>query len=367
MLHLFVDISAHGLGHLAQTAPVLNTLQQTLAGLRLTVRSGLPLARLAARIHAPFEFIPGEPDFGYVMRDALAIDFSSSASRYRERHKDWPRAVAGEAEFLRQRQADLVLSNAAYLPLAGAAQAGIPAVAMCSLNWADLFAHYFGKEPWSAAIHAQIQSAYAGADAFLRVTPGMAMPTLNNLQIIGPIADVLTPQRAEIAGRLGLPSTARWVLVGLGGIQHRLPVTHWPRLAGVRWLVPDHWQAVRDDISAYDNSIDFADLLACADALITKTGYGSFAEATCQGVPVLYLSRPNWPEEACLVEWMGEHNRCARITPDEASSGSFAPRLEEIWAAGAPPQPAPAGISQACNFLSGLLLAGNDRFDQSVN
>lgn len=356
-MHLFADISAHGLGHLAQTAPVLNALQQTLAGLRLTVRSGLPLEHLAARIQAPFEFVPGEPDFGYVMRDALDIDFGSSASRYRERHKDWPQAVAFEAEFLRQQHADLVLSNVAYLPLAGAAQAGIGAVAMCSLNWADLFAHYFGKEPWTAAIHAQMQPAYAGANAFLRVTPGMPMPTLSNLQLIGPIADVMAPQRAEIAERLGLPSAARWVLVGLGGIQHRLPVTHWPRLAGVRWLVPDHWQAVRDDISSYDNSITFAALLACADALITKTGYGSFAEATCQGVPVLYLPRPNWPEEACLVEWLREHNRCARITPEEAATGSFAYRLEELWAAKPPPRPVPSGIRQACDFLSRLLLA----------
>ncbi|MCX7172246.1 MAG: hypothetical protein NTY41_18745 [Proteobacteria bacterium] len=265
--------------------------------------------------------------------------------------------MAFEAEFLRQRQVELVLSNVAYLPLAGAAQAGIPAVAMCSLNWADLFFHYFGKEPWSAAIHAQMQSAYAGADAFLRVTPGMAMPTLNNLRIIGPIAQVMAPQRAEIAGRLGLPGAARWVLVGLGGIAHRLPVTHWPRLAGVRWLVPDHWQARRDDISSYDNSIDFAALLACADALITKTGYGSFAEATCQGVPVLYLPRPNWPEEACLVEWLGEHNRYARITPDEVSAGSFTCRLEEIWAAKRPPRPVPSGINQACAFVASLLRA----------
>lgn len=355
MRHLFVDISAHGLGHLAQTAPVLNALHQALAGLRLTVRSGLPRERLAARIHAPFEYIAGEPDFGFVMRDALAIDFGSSARRYQERHKNWPRTVAEETEFLRRSQADLVLSNVAYLPLAGAAAAGIPAMAMCSLNWADLFFHYFGKDAWAAAIHAEMHSAYSGAAAFLRVTPGMPMPTLNNLQVIGPIAEVIAPQRAEIATRLGLPSTARWVLVGLGGIEHRLPVMHWPRLAGVHWLVPDNWQADRDDISSYDKRFSFAALLASADALITKTGYGSFVEATCHGVPVLYLPRPDWPEETCLDEWLRMHNRCSRITPDEASSGSFAGRLEGLWQIKPPPRPMPEGIDHVCEILAGLL------------
>ena len=39
---------------------------------------------------------------------------------------------------LRRLAPDLVLTDVAYLPLAGAAQAGIPALSMCSLTWADL-------------------------------------------------------------------------------------------------------------------------------------------------------------------------------------------------------------------------------------
>ncbi|MFA7268994.1 MAG: hypothetical protein WC073_06600 [Sterolibacterium sp.] len=355
MPELFVDISAHGLGHLAQTAPVLNALQRARPELRITVRSGLPPDRLAARIAVPFEFIPAEPDFGYVMRDALDIDLAGSASRYRERHGNWFQAVAAEADFLRRRQPDLVLSNVAYLPLAGAARAGIPAVAMCSLNWADLFAHYFGKEAWAGAIYDEMLSAYRGASAFLRITPGMPMVALHNLHPIGPVAAVITSQRLQIAERLGLPLTERWVLVGLGGIEHRLPVTHWPRLSGVRWLVADDWQAVRDDISVYDKSTPFAAMLASADALITKTGYGSFAESACNGVPVLYLGRPDWPEQPALVEWLREHNRCVEITRAEASSGAFACRLEEMWQASPPPRPLPSGIDQACVWLSRML------------
>ena len=45
-----------------------------------------------------------------------------------------------------------VLTNVAYLPLAGAAACGIPSYATCSLNWADLFAHYFGREPWAPPV-----------------------------------------------------------------------------------------------------------------------------------------------------------------------------------------------------------------------
>jgi len=44
-MHLFVDISSHGFGHLAITAPVLNAVAEIAPDLRLTVRSDLPASR----------------------------------------------------------------------------------------------------------------------------------------------------------------------------------------------------------------------------------------------------------------------------------------------------------------------------------
>ena len=49
-MHLFVDISSHGFGHLAITAPALDALAEIAPELRLTVRSGLPRQKLAQRI-----------------------------------------------------------------------------------------------------------------------------------------------------------------------------------------------------------------------------------------------------------------------------------------------------------------------------
>jgi hypothetical protein len=172
MPHLLVDISAHGFGHLAQVAPVLNRLAEQLPALQLTVRSGLPLDRLRQRIHAPFVHIAAASDFGYVMHDAVTLDLPATAAAYRAAHADFPTRVAVDARLLTNLGVDAVFTDVAYLPLAAAAQAGLPALSMCSLNWADLFQHYFGKERWAAPIHAEMLAAYRSAP-FLRVTPGM--------------------------------------------------------------------------------------------------------------------------------------------------------------------------------------------------
>ena len=99
-MHLLVDISAHGLGHLAQIAPVLDALRGLLPGLRLTVRSALPHERLATRIGGDFEHVAEARDFGFVMNNAVDIDLAASARRYREFHAGWPQRVAAEADWL---------------------------------------------------------------------------------------------------------------------------------------------------------------------------------------------------------------------------------------------------------------------------
>ncbi|HXE40809.1 MAG TPA: hypothetical protein VN639_20270 [Azonexus sp.] len=347
-MHLFVDISSHGFGHLAITAPMLNALAAMAPGLRLTVRSGLPLHKLRQRIRPPFELIAATSDFGYVMIDATRIDRPASAAAYRRAHADWSARVAEEARFLAGQQPDLVLTNVSYLPLAGAAQAGIPALSLCSLNWADLFAHFFNHESWAPPIHQQMLAAYRSALAFLRVTPGMAMDALGNVEAVGPIATFGKKHD------LGL-GDAKAVLVAMGGIAHRLPVERWPRVPGIRWLVTADWQCAHPDAIAFEDfGLSFTDLLCSVDAVVTKPGYGTFTEAACNGTPVLFQRRADWPEQECLIDWLGRHARCLEVAAGQLEDGEVADSLDRLWQLPTPPVPTAAGASQAAARIFAL-------------
>jgi len=312
--HLLAYISGHGFGHVAQTAPVLNRLRHLLPELRLTVCSTVPATHLQARILGAFTNIPQAVDFGMVMASALDVLPEESLNAYREFHRDWQQQVKQEAERIALLKPDFVFSNVAYLPLAAAKQAGIPCAAMCSINWADIFAHYCTGMAGATEILGQMYEAYGAADAFLRVTPGMPMVGVDKLQPIGPIATLGTNRRADIDKRLGLGGNEKLVLITMGGIATRLPMEPWPVLKDVRWLAQADWNVVRDDTFTLESlAMDFTDVLASCDALVCKPGYGSFAEAACNGVPVLYVSRHDWPEEACLVEWLARHGRCMEV------------------------------------------------------
>ena len=349
MTHLVLSISGHGFGHVAQTAPVLNALHQMMPQLRLTVRSAVPLAHLRSRIHVPFAHLPGEGDIGMAMSSALDIHVGESRAAYRAFHANWEARVADEARLLRELGADMVLSNVGYLPLVGAQRVGIPNAALCSLNWFDIYRHYCGDD----AIAAQIHACYANADAFLRITPGMAMETLPNLVPVAPIAAVGSNRRDELNHQLKLAKEERLVLVSLGGIAGRLPIERWPRIDGVRWLVQQNWQVEHPDAIALESvPMSFSDLLASSDALICKPGYGSFAEAACSGLPVLYVSRADWPESPALIEWLQRHGLCREVSRNALEQGNFADALEEIRHAPRPKPVIPEGAGQVANWIA---------------
>jgi hypothetical protein len=355
-MKFLVDISAHGLGHLAQTAPVLEALAARAPGLQLTVRSALPREHLARRIATDFVHVPEARDIGFVMHNAVDIDLAASAQRYREFHADWARRITTEVDWLRQHRIDAVLSNVAYLPLAAAGQVEIPAAGLCSLNWADLFSHYFAAAPWAGEIHAQMLTAYNAGLGFLRVTPGLPMTGLRSCHAIAPIARIGQRDRQRVARLLDLKESERWVLLAMGGMDFRLPVADWTQIAGLNWLVPGHWGIMREDVRSFDLAgLHFSDLLASVDAVVTKPGYGTFVEAACSSIPILYLQRDDWPETPHFADWLALHARAEALSRERLMRGDLMYVLQGLWRTPAPAVPLAAGADEAARWLAAAL------------
>lgn len=353
---LFIDISSHGFGHLAQAAPVIEALARMRPGLCLTIRSGLPAEKMRSRIDAPFEHLAGRADFGFVMQDAMNVDGAASGAAYRAFHADWEARVDAEATLLRSLAPELVLTDVAYLPLAGAARAGIPALSMCSLHWADLFAHFFGGERWAAPIREQILAAYRGAECFIRLTPAMPMPDLPNARAVAPVAALGRDRRGELHERLGAAAGERIVLIAFGGFAVGLNAAAWPVTPSLRYLVPENWKIARRDMAAIEaTGMDFTDLVRSVDAVLTKPGYGTFTESACNGTPVLYVRRDDWPEQDCLIAWLAENACCREAALAVVSGGALGEELERLWRKPRPSPPEARGAREAARLIASYL------------
>jgi len=352
MPHLLVDISSHGYGHVSQTSAVVNELVRLMPGLRVTLRTIAPHELLKQRFQCDFDHLPQAFDFGMKMANAVDVQVAESAAAYREFHADWRQKVEREAQAMHQLKPDLLLANVPYLSLAAAHAAGVRAVAMCSLNWADIYQHYCAEDAASQAIHGQMLEAYNSAECFLKLQPAMQMPDLINARSIQPLARIGQSQRSFIASQCALRDGEKLVLVAMGGMEFRLPVQSWPHLPGVRWIVPQAWGIRRDDTTAFESlQLPFADVLASCDAVITKPGYGTFTEAACAGVPLLYVTRRNWPEEPCLVQWLQQNSACVEVERGALQAGDLGNVLQQLWTLPRPPIPDAAGAVEAAKFL----------------
>lgn len=359
MSRLLVAISHHGLGHLAQAAPVINALHAARPDLTFTVWSGIPGAALTARIGAPFQHRFEAADVGLAMHDAVRVDLAASNAAYLDFHKDWDARAAREADWLLAQGISGVLADAACLPLAAAARAGIPSVGLCSLNWVDIAGAYLAGHPGMAEVLNQMAAAYRSARAFLRATPAMPMDWLDNRESIPPIAARGAARADELRARLGLAAEESLLLIGFGGIGYQA-ARPLPTLPGARWLVPDDWLAAqgetRADLIPFARAgLPFIDLLASCDVLITKVGYGSFVEAAAAAVPVLYIDRPDWPETPFLVDWLHAHARAAAIDEAHLFTPEIGGLLTTIQAAPGMPEVAVDGAAVAARRVLELL------------
>jgi hypothetical protein len=331
-MRLLAAISQHGLGHLAQAAPVLNALRALQPDLQLTIWSGLGRAALQSRIVGPFQHRADAADVGLVMRDAMRVDSAASHAAYLAFHADWPARVSREAAWLRGQAFDRVFADIAYLPLAAAAQAGIAGVAMCSLNWADIARAYLAELPGMTQILAQAHAAYAAADLFLQPDPAMPMEDLPQRRPISPIAAQGRNRRDELNRKLGLPADHKLVLLGFGGIGYQ-GRGGLPKLDATRWLTSDNWPAEdRPDLIPFSRcDVPFLDLLASCDLLVTKVGYGSFVEANAHALPVLYLDRPDWPETPYLAGWLRQHGNAIAIDETLLFCDALGELMQSLW------------------------------------
>ena len=342
------------------TAPLVDALRQRWPGLRLTVQTTLPPEWLAGRYGSGFDVVAQPHDFGLLMGSATEILLDATAERYRELHTVLDDVVAAEASRLDRLQIDLVVSNISYVALLAAKKAGIPAVAMSCLNWADIYRQYCGDRAEAAEIEAAMLEAYRSAAIFLCPQPSMPMDRLKNTRSIGPIARRGQANQAELRRLLRVGEATKVGLIAFGGVGSSLPFGRWPRLAGWHWVVAGDPDGHPDMTPRAAVEMGCTDLMWSCSVLIGKPGYGTFTEAAVNGIPVLYQPRPDWPENPYFAHWLENHGRCLPLKVSEMfDATALSNQLHLLFSLPGKPLPEPTGGEEAAEAISEVIMRTN--------
>ncbi len=350
--HLLVALSPHGYGHAAMTAPVVAEIRRRRPELRVTLQTSIARSWLEGRFGEDFELVPHIADFGLRQASATEILEEPTAEAYRTLHARLPQVVEQETAGLAAAGVDLVLSNISYVALLAARRAGIAAVAMSCLNWADIYGHVCAARPEAPGIEAEMLEAYGAAAVFLQPAPAMPMPRLGNLRPIGPIAARGAADRLRLRRLLGVDEGTRVGLIAFGGFAAGLSFASWARLPGWCWVVSGDPAGHPDMVDREAVAMGFTDILSACDLVVGKPGYGTFAEAAVNGVPMLYLPRPDWPETPFLIDWLAAQGRCLPVAAVELfDEVALAMRLQMLFSLPDKPLVEPNGIPEAADAI----------------
>ena len=149
----------------------------------------------------------------------------------------------------------------------------------------------------------------------------------------------------------------RVILVAMGGVPLVTEAyASWPRQDGTHWIIQAKELPDRPDMTPLaEVDMSSIDLLCSCDALVSKLGYSYPVECGCNGIPLLYIERPEWPETSHGRAWVERHCVSAPIDRKAFESGAFMAELDGLLAMPKPPRPKPSGVAQATDLLMGYL------------
>ncbi|HJU05425.1 MAG TPA: hypothetical protein VJ692_09760 [Nitrospiraceae bacterium] len=357
---IWCAISAHGFGHAAQIIPVLNEVHRRVAGLTVILRTQVPARFFEGRLHPPWELSRAEQDIGCVQHGPLHIDVRTTWTEYRRFHGSWQARVQQEAQIMESRNPDLVLSDISYLALEASAGLGIPGVGLCSLSWDKVVEPYVDRAQ-SAHLHIMddIVQAYGKADSMIRPMPGLPMSAFRDVRDVGPIADPLPSEAARVRHLAGALDNQRVVLIGFGGIAlTSLPFDRLATMSEYRFIVSGPVPGnCKDVVSDSSIPLPFRTLLASVDVLMTKPGYSTITEAVAAKIPLVYVRRYNFADEATLVDYAHRYGRAVELSAHDFATGRWESVLKAAQDCPAPrdPAPSPTGASEAADSLMAYL------------
>lgn len=348
-------ISSHGLGHLGQTAPIINALARRFPEVHIVISSDASSDTLRQFIEAPFSRceLPRHPTV--IMDGPLRVKVGETIREFTLWHECYAQHLAEFRSVLKRLRPNLVVTNIDYTVIDGARELDIPAIALCSLNWADILSPLI-KSGEDSQLYQSILSSYKNSNRFIQLRPHTPMPNLNNTVSIDPVARLGRFRREEIKNVLSLESDEQLVLFSLGGIPLYTQAFDWNVPERSRWIIPDHMINSDPRFSPLSKlRMPFIDVLASCDVLITKPGYGSFVESYFNDTKVISVRREQWAESHTLIEWLIFNNLGAEMASEDLYKGDFRSAFEKLPPTAKSPESFSVGVNSAIHEIKQLL------------
>lgn len=350
-------VSGHGYGHATRVGEVLRAVRDRSPQSALSVVSSAPERLFRRAIPGPLTFRHLECDVGLAQAGALVIDETATVERWRAFAEGLPGRVASEAAWLQGVGARAVLSDIPPLAFDAAAEAGIPAVGLANFSWDWIYRHLAHRQPGLGEAAESAAGSYRRSHLLLQLPFAGDLSAFPRREEIPLVARRPKRSREEARRILGL-GVGPLVLLSFGGLGLRGfdPVVL-AELDAFRFLTVGDPEPGPANVAVLPAArlealgLGYEDLVAAADVVVTKPGYGIVSDAIAARTRMVYTERGDFPEYEVLVEGLARHLPSAHVSNEALRAGRLRHALDAVLAQPFPPPPDLSGAGVAANRL----------------
>ena len=362
-------VSGHGFGHASRQVEVIHALAQRRPEQRIILRTAVSPSLLSRRLDVSYELRPGACDAAIVQPSSITQDDEATIQEMVGFYRTIDARVAEEVRGLAADDVSLIVGDIPPLAFEVAHQLGVPGVAISNFTWDWILETHPGMSEAAPWLVPRLRDAYGQATVALELPFAGGFEVFPTVRRLPLVARQHTRDASETRTHFGIPDDRPMALLSFGG--YGLSDLDMSRLDILKGRPA--WTVVTTDRSSRPGATPagvvfvpesefiatgfrYEDLVAAADVIVTKPGYGIISECIAANRPMLYTSRGHFREYDLLVREMPRYLRCQYLDQASLLGGAWARSIETLLAQPAAPETLPInGADVAAAELSSFV------------
>ena len=326
-------VSAHGFGHAARAAAVMQAIADLDASVRFEIFTTVPTWFFTDSTSAAFNYHSLLTDIGLVQETAFRADLNKTLHSLNDFFPIPASQIAEIAAVVDQLNCILVICDIAPLGISIAKEAGIPSLLVENFTWDWIYAQYSNANNGFTKHIRYLQSLFQAANYHIKTEP-VCCPGSVDLTA-SPVSRLFKTSSDRVRKGLGLTETDQMVLITTGGIRQSYNfLNELKRLPDIHFVMPGAGpkMKIQDNCIILPHRSDYyhPDLVNASDAVVGKVGYSTLAEVYHAGVPFGYVARSNFRESRPMTAFIEKKMQGIPLKESEFYNGKWTTKIRKL-------------------------------------
>ena len=328
-MHIAYFITGHGYGHAIRSVTIARNFAPATA---VTFITAIPEAFFRRELQRPFGYLERRLDCGCLQTDFVTVDRRGTLEEY-AMISDHTKPIVDELVlWCGEHRVDGIVSDIVPVAFDIAARCSVPSLAVTNFTWYDIYREFLSDYPSFTPLVETLQCQYQTAGKLLALAPALPMSYFSRIDHVSMVGRKGINRKNELLESFHLESDRKVAVVYIGDFG--TSATTWDRLAAFsRWEFFG-LHAVPGAPANYHlldgGKFSYPEVIASADCIVGKLGYGLVSEAMINGTPIVFLPREHFAEYPVLERTVTEWGGGIVLSKDDFTALNWGAALDEV-------------------------------------